>query len=82
MGRALLAKSLAGKLFVVTLVIGGLVGVFTGVVRAQQTYCPGEDYCFVAHSCATGCKNMSCGGGQCPDPGEQGENCYTCAAVE
>jgi hypothetical protein len=48
-----------------------------GTARAQGT-CPGEDACYAASGCSA-CKNMNCNSLSCPDPTEEGSNCYVCA---
>jgi hypothetical protein len=84
MGRALKEGSLRGLVFFATLFGGSMLGIGTSVAKAAVDYCPGPDYCYTAKDCISGCKNMQCTktGGQCPDPGTQGTNCYTCTTEE
>jgi hypothetical protein len=49
---------------------------------ASSTFCPGDNYCYTANGCESGCKNVSCiWGNQCPDPGQRGSNCYICSSA-
>jgi hypothetical protein len=84
MTRLLVRVSRRGVLLLVTLSGGIFLGTGTSIASTRYDECPGDDACYRAKDCKTGCKNNQCTtqGSQCPDPSATGKNCYVCAAVE